>query len=97
MKYTNKYGHSYDVVIQKGNYSNYRTSLLLVDEHTGEPIIIATTNLIDEPLEKDEVFIKDWSENEGVLKFLQDNKYVGKVITNVAVNYVFAQKCKLLI
>lgn len=97
MKYTNKYGKSYDVIIEKANYSNHRTSLLLINKLTGEPIIIATVNLIDEPLEKDEVFIKDWSENEGVLKFLQDNKYVGEVITNVSVGYVFAQKCKLLI
>lgn len=51
-------------------YSNGRIALTLVDQRDGEPVATATTNLPDEPLADDEVVIKDWSENTGMVTAL---------------------------
>jgi hypothetical protein len=77
-------------------YSNNRTAITLEDAD-GEPIATATVNLPDEPLEKDEVFIKNWSENEGMLDVLITAGIIGPVIEEVPTGFVKAQKCKLLI
>jgi len=45
-----------------------RIAIMLQDPETGEPIATATTNIVEDdiPMEADEVFIKDYSENEGM-------------------------------
>ena len=57
-------------------YQNYRVCLRLVEEETGEPIATATVNLPDEKQEKNEVFIKDYSENTEMLQALINAKVV---------------------
>lgn len=53
-----------------GFYDNDRAALQLVERETQEPWARATVNVPDEPLESDEAFIKDYSENEGMLDAL---------------------------
>lgn len=53
--------------ITKAQYANNRTALQLVDSKTGEPIATATVNIPDKHLEENEIFIKNYSENEGML------------------------------
>ena len=54
------------------HYNNGRTALQLVDAETSEPIATATVNVPDAYLAENEVLIKDYSENKGMLKVLVD-------------------------
>jgi len=50
---------------------NDRLALVLLDE-VGISYARASVNLPDEPLGEDEIFIKDYSENEGIFNALVD-------------------------
>lgn len=87
----------WNCIVRKSNYfDNGRIALSLVDKD-GDEVATATVNLPDEQIGEDEVFIKDYSENEGILKALQEAKIVGPVIESVSTGFVSVQKCKLLI
>lgn len=87
----------WDVTVNKVEYGNNgRVALMLNDAFDGSRIAIATVNIPDEPLGPDEVFVKDWSENEGMLQFLQDNGIAEPTGDLVNAGYVVAKKCKLL-
>ena len=66
----------WDCEIVKHKYSNGRTALQLVsavdvdDVYKGEPIATATVNIPEMDLKENEVIIKDYSENEGMLEAL---------------------------
>jgi hypothetical protein len=79
---------SYNVVLEWGNYSNGRRAIELLDAVEGDPVCVATVNLPDIPLGDNEAIIKDYSENEGVLKFLQDYGIVGEVKRWVRTGFV---------
>lgn len=86
--------------VRKEQYlTNGRVALVIVDESEGyrETVSIATVNIPDEPLEPDEVFIKDWSENEGVLNDLIEMGVISESISSVQTGFCVAYKCKLLI
>jgi hypothetical protein len=87
LKLQTKYG-SYKVDIVWKKYSNGRPALELVDVTDGFPVCVATINMPDIQLEPNETIIKDYSENEGVLKFLQNHKIVGEVKRWVRTGYV---------
>lgn len=74
------------VVLKKDIYANGgTTALCLRCADTGEPFMDITTNIPDIDLEDDELLIKNYSENEGVLEFLISNKLVedtGRRISN---------------
>lgn len=86
----------YKCVIEKLEYNNGRTALELVSIKNGEPILMATVNLPDEIIASDEVIIKNYSENEGVLNVLMLNGIVG-TIERYADNNSMFPICKLLI
>jgi hypothetical protein len=87
LKLQTPYG-SYQVELKWGTYKNGRKALELVDAFDGDPVCVATVNLPDVPLGEHETIIKDYSENEGVLKFLQANKIVGEVKRWVRTGFV---------
>lgn len=60
--------------IDKLQYHNGRIALKLMGtgKEYGEPIAVATVNLIDDDTQPDEVVIKDYSENEGMYQTLLD-------------------------
>lgn len=90
--------YNYDVELEFSKYSNNnRTAIELIDTTDGDCVCMATVNLPYELIESDEVAIKDYSENEGVLKFLVDNKIVSEPIRTVAAGYVTFPICKLLV
>lgn len=62
-----KYGGEGTVVVSF--YAGGGIALQTIDENTGEPIMCATVNLApygSRPLLPNEVWLKGWSENEGV-------------------------------
>jgi hypothetical protein len=84
-----------------GKYPNGRIALRLVGaagfESEGEAIATCTVNLPDQELPEGFVFIKDWSENEGMLRALVSTKIVEYPVKEVPSGYVKAHMCKLLI
>ena len=57
----------------------------------------ATVNLHNEELGEGNVFIKDWSENEGMFKTLFKARVVGGILRKVKTGFVEAFECPLLI
>jgi len=86
----------YDAVLEFGKYRNNRTAIECIDPEDGESIAVATVNLPDSPLNDDEVFIKDYSENEGILSSLIANNIVSDPIDVIPSGFVVVYKCKLL-
>lgn len=88
--------------IQLGKYQNNALAIKLVsavtnldkDLYEGEPIATATVNVDTISLTPDEVIIKSYSENEGMLEALQNEGYIGaaKPVSIGHVNVYVAQK-----
>ena len=83
------------VYIRQRSYANGRPSLELInaDDHT--PNSIVTVNLPDVLLEDNEVLIKDYSENEGMLDFLTANNIVIPTEKGVQSGFVWIPVCIL--
>jgi hypothetical protein len=77
----------YDVSLSWGNYSNGRKALRLIDQEDGLPVMTATVNVPEAELAEKEIIIKNYSENEGVLGFLQENGIVGPVKRMLGVGF----------
>ncbi len=64
-------------------YGRYRHGhnicIRLEDVEDGQPVITATTNS-DMELTDDLVMIKDWTENQGIVKVLQDAGILGESV-----------------
>ena len=71
-----QFGSTTEVYIRQRNYPNGRPALELIDVTDHIPYAVATVNLPDVLLEDNEVLVKDYSENEGILDFLIDNNIV---------------------
>jgi hypothetical protein len=82
-----------DVKIVKHQYANNRIALQLIDEHTGEPQMTATTNLVDHPCPDGYAYIKDFSENEGILAELIRVGVVCEPVCYVSSGYVRVPLC----
>lgn len=71
------FGESHRVFISLGRYaSNNRKMITLIDAEDGMPYATASINLPDVLLMDDEIAIKDYSENEGMFRFLLDNNII---------------------
>ena len=76
---------------------NGRTAISLHDISDNSLVLVATVNLPEHYLADGHVFIKDWSENEGVLRALYDAGIVTNTGFTVQTGYVKAHECKLLV
>lgn len=74
---------------------NDRIAILLKDTSDSEPVATATINLPDVPLENDEVIIKDYSENEGMVECLAEAGIITSVVDWVKTGFVKAPICRL--
>lgn len=93
---THKY-KNWPVVIKKMYYAGGTPALQFLHADTYEPILKATVNIPSVVLKKDEMLIKNWSENAGVLEWLQENGIVGPTISTHVTGFADAHKVKLLI
>ena len=91
-----KYGN-YKVYLEFGVYKNGRTAIELKDAEDGMPVMVVTVNMDNAPLFGDEIIIKNYSENEGVLQFLQANGIVGPAKRWIASGWVTCPVVDLLI
>ncbi len=77
--------------------NNKRPAIELIDKEDGSSFIIATINIPEHPIRNNEVIIKNYSENEGILEALIDAKIISKPIEYVQTGYVNVPVCKLLV
>ena len=74
----------------------HNNRLDLVDS-MGMPIITATTNVEHIDLEENEVLIKDYGENEGILKAFKKAGIISNVTERITQGHVTLYICDLLI
>lgn len=83
--------------INQAKYNNNRTALMLVDAEDGMPIATASVNIPEATIADDEIIIKSWSENLGMVESLTEADVIGPAIGNIATGHVVATVHKLLI
>ena len=83
-----------EVAIRAATYPNGSTALLLIDTD-GEQLGVATVALDELPGDGN-VFIKDWSENSGLLAALQRAGIVGPVIRDIPTGFVTVYEVELI-
>jgi hypothetical protein len=87
---------TYTVEVMMATYDHGdRPAILLVDPLSHEGIATASVNLPDFPIGPHQVFVKDWSENEGMLVWLVENGIVRDTGEVVPTGYVLANLCEL--
>jgi hypothetical protein len=97
MKITHKspYGE-YQLSLSFAKYANGQTAIKLFDMSDGLPFAVATVSVDDQLLE-DEVAIKDYSENEGILDSLIEAGVIDNPHEFIQSGWVKIPVCKLLI
>ena len=86
----------WNCLIEKGKYNNGRIALSFVNKRNGEDIIVATVNIPEVRIAKDEVIIKNYSENEGVLEILMQAGIISEPVRSIETVFVTFPICKLL-
>jgi len=74
-----------------------RIALFLSNVDSGEPVAVATVNMREIDLATDEVLIKDYTENEGMLALLVEAGVVSAPLREVQLRYVTLYICRCLI
>lgn len=89
-----KFAGSICVPVRKmyGHHKNLRIELR--DMTTWEPVAVATVNT-DEKMPEDMAYIKDYSENTGVLKSLMDAGVVTSVVGYKQIGYEMVMLAKI--
>ena len=78
----------WNCIIKIRYYQNKRIALQLIDEIDGSPVAVATVNLPEIKLKKNQTIIKDYSENEGMLNSFQNVGLVKKIIGSTQTGFV---------
>lgn len=71
-----------------GRYANGRLAIRLVDATDGQPVATCTVNLPNQVLEDGEIFVKDYSENAGMMDFLEENGIAKRTGVEIGAGYV---------
>lgn len=82
--------------IELGAYNNGRLAFELISIKNDEPILVATVNVPEAILRKDEVIIKNYSENEGVLEVLVKAKIISEPIGYIKTGFASSPICRIL-
>lgn len=84
--------------VERHRYQNGRVALQLVTHDDGfpEPVATATVNIPEWDLEADEVIIKDYSENQGILDALIGARVVHPPERRGQFNYTPVAICRLV-
>jgi hypothetical protein len=95
--FSSPYGEFMNISLVFGKYRNGQRAIEMIDEADGAPYAVASVALVDEFLSDDEVAIKNWSENAGVLESLIENEIVSAPIRYAYSGFVQVPICKLLV
>ena len=80
---------TYSVTVKLDKYANGRTAIQILDAIDGQTYATATVNIDHVLLADNEVLIKDYSENEGMLDFLIKNNIVTPTPNGVQSGFVW--------
>lgn len=95
LHYKSKY-YEGPVTVELAHYANDRLAIkLTAADAFPEPVATATVNIPEEPLALNEVLIKDWSENEGMLAWLIREQLVNPPTRMVPAGYCEAACCTI--
>lgn len=86
-----------ECVVKKDRYVNGRAKIDLHDSVSGVPITTATINIPEFPLEDDEVIIKNYFENKGMVDALVEHRIAKRTGRICVHQYVVAPIVKILI
>ena len=64
-----------------GLYMNHRLAIMLIDTKDGDLVATATVNMPDDDLDDYSIFVKDYSENEGMTQALIDAGIITNEVT----------------
>lgn len=81
--------------VEFNTYSNNRLAILLIDADNGEDIATATVNMPEHDLSPNEVIIKDYSENDGMLTALVEIGLVKPTGMQIQTGFVYCPICKI--
>lgn len=95
VNHTSPYGGTYKLQASYGKHANGQTRIQLYDVMDGMPYATATV-VVDDILNTDEVAIKDYSENDGILESLIEAGIVSEPIAYKRSGFIQIPICKLL-
>lgn len=90
---------NWNCILRQRQYANGRIALELIDAdvpYRNESVAVCTVNLPNVRMAADEVAIKDYSENEGMLNVLIAHGIVSTPLRYVQSGFVEIPICKLL-
>lgn len=79
------------------SYGNGRTAIQVLDAETGAPECTASVNMVDLDCPEGYAWIKDYSENEGIMGELIRHGIIGKPVSIAQTGFVEVYLCKVLI
>ena len=82
--------------VKYAKYGNGRLAIVLADSTTNQAIAKASINIPDEKLANNEVAIKDFAENRGMLAALTAAGIVSEPLWFVDSGYVYVPICKYI-
>ena len=86
----------WNCITQGAYYSNGNKAIKLVDAEDGDLITTATVNMVEEKIDNDTVFIKDYAENSGMTETLINADIIkASIINSVKTGYVTVESFKL--
>ena len=91
------FGGEYKLSLSFGKYKNGQTAIQLLDTSDGLPYATASVCVEDHLLKEDEVAIKDYSENQGIMDSLVEAGIIEYPHAFIQFNYVKIPVCKLTI
>lgn len=90
--------NGYDCNLVFGQYGNGQTAIQLIDTSDGGIVAVASVSIDTNPkIKDDQVIIKNWSENEGVLDMLIDSGIISSPIDTIPTGFVEGHLCNLLV
>lgn len=93
--FNSPFGLRYLVFVRRESYPDGSPRIQIYDSSDGTPYATATSR-IESDLQEGEVAIKNWSENEGILEFLTEYKFIEKPHRFVEQGFVRVPICKLI-
>lgn len=88
---------NYECKLKINRYTNKRVRLDLVDAHDGGHVATCTMNIPEARIPEGFVIIKDYSENEGMVKALMQAGVISKPVGIIPTGFVDGIVCKLLV
>jgi hypothetical protein len=93
--FESQFGDKYNLSVSVRKHPNGQSRIDLIDSEDGSPYATATVSVPDQFFEEDEVFVKNYSENIGVLTFLVTNNIVHPPHRQIGSGYVNIPVCRL--